>query len=1008
MGFRSKLLVASCTLLASCALLASCTHARPQPASPFAKPPPLPGSAPGSAPGKLVSYRLAPSTLAKSPFASDEGVDSGILLSGVRAAMELSGLTLANTVTEPQLQGGARIPDFQGSGFLFWNQHALYRADTFLGQLKPLATLGFQPSSVSFGPNFALIWGVERQRVAFDLRAKNRMRAQPPFLVDIAAHDHRALALLEDGRVVFSLNSGKSYAPLAMPGSEVAVNVLCEGDDPFVVLESGSRLRLTAANTFIQEQPTPRPPADPAWPFADSPLERALQYGVPLAAGQAGVAVRGAVATLDLASGALVGMARAIAPSELDCRLLDVAGPGSPLMACSSSSNGTVLFADVLGERPREVLRFPAEARMDVASGVFLVEGRCDGTPSATSVCVRGQDGAFVTYDVAKRLPATVDEPAPAAPARAAQSDAVASSPSVARWIPKQGGGALGVVLNRPGLIDAQTGAFAAFKPEFADKALYVLAVQWAKAPKKPPKQASPGTSWLGTPEGELLGWQAGGAVTIARDGRVMPGIITFKHLITADTRAFAVDGAAHTFQSLDHGRSWSETLAPPGFEGRYSLAGHCSAVGCQLGPWLREGWQVEAPLAPPRPTRVEAPPVLPALPTPELSCAELGPPTTAEKSAPTSDATDPADGLGFGAALVPLTRGDKTFFRTRFEWGTVHPEGSGETRGLRAFAYGEQVDTGELAAGQPIPANFLGLSRQRTFSYVAPFDPRATPLHAALDLKSIVRAELLAGADPSEIAQDDDSEFSTLPVLARGVAATDGLLALDSAAIVWLHEPAGAEAFSLAGDLEQATVTSAIAGVPRTLTALIATSDGTSSVIELKDGRARRLFALPRGPYPANPDALALGPAGALAIVRSRSGSEPATMNDPALLLRDGAPPAELPAWSTVELADTPACAEAADDYRVLLQTTGNWLRLIDSGVAVAENAGMFALARVNQQRWCLEALELAHDDVSRGDGSNPSRLVARFAGKNKGAARVALVPGFELRQSLACSIKH
>ncbi|HEY4156646.1 MAG TPA: hypothetical protein VGM29_01070, partial [Polyangiaceae bacterium] len=461
MGFRSKLLVASCALLVACA------HARPQPALPFERPPPPPGPPPGSALGKQVGYRLAPSALAKSPFASDETVDSGILLSGVRAAMELGGLTLATSVTEPPLQGGARIPDFQGSGFLFWNQHALYRADTFLGQLKPLATLGFQPSSVSFGPNFALIWGVERQRVAFDLRAKNRVRAQPPFLVDIAAHDHRALALLEDGSVAFSLNSGKSYAPLAMPGSEVALNVLCEGNDPFVVFESGSRLRFTAANTFIQERPPPRPPLDPGWPFADSPLERAVQYGVPLAAGLAGVAVRGAVATVNLATGALVSTTRAIAPSELDCRLLDVAGPGSPLMACSSSSNGSVLFADVLGERPREVLRFPAEARMDVAGGVFLVEGRCDGTPSATSVCVRGQDGVFVSYDVEKRLPAIVDAPAPSAPAQTAKSDAIVSPPSVARWIPKQGGGALGVVLNRPGLIDAQTGAFAAFKPEF-------------------------------------------------------------------------------------------------------------------------------------------------------------------------------------------------------------------------------------------------------------------------------------------------------------------------------------------------------------------------------------------------------------------------------------------------------------------------------------------------------------------------------------------------------------
>jgi hypothetical protein len=160
---------------------------------------------------------------------------------------------------------------------------------------------------------------------------------------------------------------------------------------------------------------------------------------------------------------------------------------------------------------------------------------------------------------------------------------------------------------------------------------------------------------------------------------------------------------------------------------------------------------------------------------------------------------------------------------------------------------------------------------------------------------------------------------------------------------------------------------------------------------------------------YPANPDALAIGAQGELAILRTPSGREPATVADPALLFHQDGSVSRLAPWSRLFLADSPECKPAADDYRALLQTSRAWIRLIDAAQPMDEaalQAGMFAMLRGNSERLCLEAVEVADSPVERADSNHATHLAARFVGRGRGAARLGFDSGFEFRQPLNCSL--
>ncbi|PKN46953.1 MAG: hypothetical protein CVU63_06955, partial [Deltaproteobacteria bacterium HGW-Deltaproteobacteria-20] len=114
------------------------------PLAPIALPPP---PVPDYLPWPETSPYLA-SLLPRSP-----GDDGGVVFGGARVS--LSGELAPDG--RDSLDGGQRVPEDRGGGFLFWSQAALYHAPTFLGPLQWLASLSSSVRSVSWGPGFDLV-----------------------------------------------------------------------------------------------------------------------------------------------------------------------------------------------------------------------------------------------------------------------------------------------------------------------------------------------------------------------------------------------------------------------------------------------------------------------------------------------------------------------------------------------------------------------------------------------------------------------------------------------------------------------------------------------------------------------------------------------------------------------------------------------------------------------------------------------------------------------------------
>jgi hypothetical protein len=144
------------------------------------------------------------------------------------------------------------------------------------------------------------------------------------------------------------------------------------------------------------------------------------------------------------------------------------------------------------------------------------------------------------------------------------------------------------------------------------------------------------------------------------------------------------------------------------------------------------------------------------------------------------------------------------------------------------------------------------------------------------------------------------------------------------------------------------------------------------------------------------NPEAIAVGRQGQLAVLRLPSGSTPATSDDPALLLAPGSEPIALAPWSTLELASSPACSSSTEGSRALIQTPVSWL----AGESLAGKA-MTAIVRWSTARVCLEAVEAPH-----ASATTENWLVARFVGKSPGASLITRKGDETYRQAVTCSV--
>ncbi len=388
-------------------------------------------------------------------------------------------------------------------------------------------------------------------------------------------------------------------------------------------------------------------------------------------------------------------------------------------------------------------------------------------------------------------------------------------------------------------------------------------------------------------------------------------------------------------------------------------------------------------------------------------------------------------DDLGLGASRVAVSdpSGRLDFVRLAFGrriLGPVRDTDANDDSAPRALVNGPSTQPGDdrlIVMGPSRDA----MSLVRQVSFVPAFEPAGTVRRVPLGMPEIVAASRSAGVGFAEALRDDPIPSGVVPVTPLDAGAADDLL-------VQLAN-GGMALFRAAPKVAPRSRVGFEAGRGdewRIVSALQLDGDAAAWLEEDATGQARVMrlgssaiptpvFSLDAPPssdlYPANVDALAVGPRGELAVLRTPSGSEPPSALDPAVLVMPNAVAVTLAPWSTLLPADDPACRADATGWRVTLQAIAPWLRLTGSAeLHGAEDAPMLARVRWSPARVCLEAVELRAQDTTVSSPSSSqfgspwdqpleTWVAARYTG-GASAGRVVVTAGAELHQTLECSL--
>jgi hypothetical protein len=931
------------------------------PPAPIALPPP---PVPDYLPWPETSPYLA-SLLPRSP-----GDDGGVVFGGARVS--LSGQLAPDG--RDSLDGGQRIPEDRGGGFLFWSQAALYHAPTFLGPLQWLASLSSSVRSVSWGPGFDLVRTQGGQRFALHDRTRTVAPPSPVGLLEVASMPGGpTVGLFEDGSVSVSTDLGATWKPaVGLPPAPARLRFV----DDRVWLEfdlAARRLEQDGSWTAFRQGPYIHPAPGTGACGVEYPqrllLSSAVRMGVPLEEGVALAPVDGALIKVDLRTGDCLGNPRRIAPAKSPCEL--VTTTGGILAVCQIASHGAIVFSGVAGdEEPVQEVSFEGSVQFHAAEGQLIADGPCSGKErTAGVVCVRRDDGTWKEWD--------------------RRDDRWGGW--LARWIPRDAGGAVGLTLEpEPAWVDASTGQRTLIKNATPEAIRSLL-------DRRPESVVD--RNWHVGKDGHVHGWNDRRHVTIRPDRGIETSPFALATMASWGSFAFGFDQRGHAWQSLDDGSSWKEVLGPPSHEPtqRPRLT-TCSAVGCELRPWLRVGWretppavQVTKNYAAPLPVRVAR--------LPKLSCRRAG--GTRFLSFPLPEGTDAETPmLGFGARMVLESRGDRSFEAAGYELVPGSYDGSASVLGLRAFTH--QQDTSSTGGRGAI---------SRSTWFVEPFDPSLRVRTTQFPLRDIV-ASAPGHADMDEWLRGTE-DGAALPVLGGKTGITSGWVLNRSGRtpMLWVGADGAAtgRSYALGSEDRDRAVSRVAARGDGEL--LVLAEDGHCSGVVLAVGprSSRRLFALPRRlegvGCPANRDVLALGPNGEVGVLRTPSGDEPASAKDPALLLLPGQPMRPLAPWDTLQSADTPACQQDPSGFRAILMTRSPWVSVTDSEAPLVGTAGSMALVRWNPQRVCVEALETDAGTWATDQGEMNTSVVARFDG-TPAAARVGIARGSELQIPMTCTL--
>jgi hypothetical protein len=761
------------------------------------------------------------------------------------------------------------------------------------------------------------------------------------------------------------------------------------------------------------------------------------------------------VRVIDLESGHDVSPPRDVGPEGSSCEALCADEEG--VVACYGPSYlagyGPSFFALVshaLSAHPRIERQFEGQPAVSFAAGSLLVGGRCSGEKQPGFVCQR-RAGTWIEHDMRKALGAK--EVAFWVPKEDGGVAAIFGQ-FYNPWFVRD-----------PLWFDGVSGALVplshAIKRAGGDPPL----LRRVNGHRDGPQRTV--TEWIVTRDGTLRGFTAASSIAVDARGHESVGPRVMDYVAAIGSRALARDPHYGLWQSPDYGESWKQ-VEPPPYDPRRSLRPigqgcfqgscaifpmQCSLVGClvsrlEIGTWLRIGWP-EEPLERTQSDRATAKVVTDTVvppaytPSPQLPLIEctgqggqapkgaqllsLG--TGGDSSTPGTVAREgDAFVAVFGGRRWPVRQAGRSYanvdYRDRFV------EGDWPTYELRAVAHYEGPADLYVSTLEEHPISRAGGSRMS--SLVQSRKPIDLLFSEDFDPSGRILSAKGSFAQWQPVTDDlftDGSDGRARPVLSDEPGHAGGVLLIDNALTLWADSRGSirpvqtthprcfysdgyvdqqGKLFVLCGDtVEAADGSRAVAHAPGVFLGFPEEEPHYKGVGSVPDLEAQSFL---------NPDAIAVGKDGRVGILRLPSGAEPSTVDDPAWWIPTNAPPVELAPWSTLEVATSAACSRSDDGARAIIQTQFPWVTVAgSSGFGGApkfpEQPGMKALVRWSKERVCLEAIELGYRGLVEPESwrhrLTDVMLVARFVGRDPGAALLAFNASAAYRETVSCRLR-
>ncbi|APR80625.1 Hypothetical protein A7982_05972 [Minicystis rosea] len=925
----------------------------------------------------------------------DDGRDH-VVAGGRRLGLE--GMTIAEVgPAAPEVDGGARMPSWAPAGpvrYVFWKGNKLYGAATFIGELRPLATLPAEPRA-SFDWISGIGLSMQGGVIVVPPAGGPLQRVGVPATARALAVDaRRALAISAFGRARLTTDGGATFRDVSSDlGGAASLEV--RGDEILAVLLDGRERLVSTAGTIVEggighvsgPPRGRRPPGDPdlfSGESAARAFDAAVHAGLAIDDGGVVVAGAGVVGRLDPEAGRTTSVAALDPGLELaDCTAFRAAD--GPLLACVGEGRAAVV--DLHGaprtERTFDLTNAPEIDRFVGVDGEALgYLGACDGAPevSAAEVSPNGEPyNAFRQRSAVFCVRATRDtwiehrlDPADAA--------------DVIAWIPRVGGGAAALVA-RPGtfLDDRERvsvrGALRVVRVARSEPPLSVTAYGWSMS-------ATLDRSLRIGADDVIEGWLGAGAngsgpiaITIDAAGhpRAFPAPPRLGAIVPAGRFALARAEDGNLWETIDGGHRWAQVDAPPG--GSEAQPSACSPVGCRVGPFVRLGWSNGDGAEPVRFDGAQAIALRDGQrsrrPTPSpvvrLACAFDGPPES--KRVPDSGA--------FGYTKTPSPRGGVTVRIGTLGMATV------------PYSAPQTPLTGDVQLGWVAPLDVEGKVRRATVSTSQL--AASSGGHRSYEMRLGWLLTPDGGLDTFSIGASDHCHDRLLT--AAGITRPMGGCLHDAVAV-----DSGGRIVLLQASHESIVISASSAPAKRAAHGRVTEPRAPArDLASTRVGSIVRGFAFGVGTRAGSPVAVSVDLNGDAALV-------PIDPDRGALGVEERLRP-----LSEATLGSDATCAPRPDDARVVLPFEGaiDVDRSALRGVIPTGAPGV-AVIRWSRDRACLDAVEIPVRDerFEEGPGSyeppgTVRKLVARFGG-SRGAARAALISislGGEVRQRLSCT---